>query len=256
MFAHDRYEIILELLRKNKSVKVIELIERFDVSIETVRRDLEYLEKQDLLKRVYGGATLNKKTGIEVDYNLRETRNLEEKIEIGRQAAELIQDGDTIILDLGTTTLEVARNLNGKENLTVLTNSLKIALELNSFPGIRTFLMGGLIRREELAVSGFLAKYCLKQFNVDKALISVGGITIENGITDYHVEEAEIRMMMIEAAEQVIALCDYSKFGTKALINVCELDKVGTLVVDSKVPKSIIKSYESLGLNVVAAKPD
>lgn len=253
MFAHERYEIILELLYRNKVVKAAELAERFKVSIETIRRDLEYLEKQGNLQRVYGGAALNKHIGVEIEYSSRETRNLDEKKEIGKKAAELIENGDTVILDLGTTCLEVARNLRNRENLTVITNSIKIATELVDVIGIRVFLMGGLIRGKELASSGFLTENGLKQFNVDKAIISVGGITIDNGITDYHVEEAQARKVMIDAAEQVIAVTDYSKFGSRAFIKVCDLNSIDTIVTDWQTPMGIIKNYENEGMNMIVA---
>ncbi len=254
MFAHERYEIIINLLHKKKVVKVVELAERFNVSIETVRRDLEYLEKQGELERIYGGAALVKKTGVEVNYPSREARNQAEKREIGKKAAELIRDGDTVIFDLGTTTLEVARNLRGKNNLTVLTNSIKIAIELSNLQEINVFMLGGQIRKEELATSGFLTKYCLKQFNVDKTFIGVGGITVEDGITDYNIQEAEARRIMIEAAKQVIAVCDHTKFGEKAFINVYELDRIDTIVTDCKVPSELINDFEKTGTNIIVAK--
>lgn len=253
MFAHERYEIILELLHRNKVVKAAELAERFKVSIETIRRDLEYLEKQGNLQRVYGGAALNKHTGVEIEYSFRETRNPDEKKEIGKKAAELIENGDTVILDLGTTCLEVARNLRNRDNITIITNSIKIATELVDASGIRVFLMGGLVRGKELATSGFLTESCLKHFNVDKAIISVGGITIDNGITDYHVEEAQARKVMVDAAEQVIAVTDYSKFGSRAFVKVCDLNSIDTIVTDWQTPQGIIKNYENEGMNMIVA---
>lgn len=254
MLVQERHDKILENLRVNKVVKVSEIVKEFNVSVETVRRDLEFLEKQGLLKRVYGGAVSANTRSTEPSYFSREVQNLEEKKAIGKKAAQLIEDGDTVLLDLGTTTLEVAKNLKKKHNITVLTNSIKIAVELVDVPDNKIILLGGELRPNELSTSGFLTDMGLHQFCVDKAIIGVGGITVEAGITDYHIQEGKARRLMVDAAEKVIAVTDYSKFGVNAFIHICELKRIETIVTDWKVHPKIIKQLQEQDIQVLIAE--
>lgn len=253
MLAQERYDVIMEQLETNRIVKVVELCSRFGVSIETVRRDLEHLENLGKLKRVYGGAILEKLSSAEPAYTLRSVVNEGEKKRIGRKTAELIQDGETLIIDLGTTTLEVARHLKEKHNLTIITNCLKIAEELVDVPGFRVILSGGQLRPGELALSGFATENFMQGFNVDKTIVGVGGITVQEGITDYHIEETQVRRLMIERGQEVIAVADYSKFGVKALVNVCPLEKIDVLVTDAKVSQKTLEEYRDRHLEVLIA---
>lgn len=244
MLAQERHQIIIDLINKHRVVKVQDLMATFNVSIETVRRDLDYLESQGHLRKVYGGAVISEKLAEEPSYSVREVAHLEEKRQIGIKCAELVKDGETLIIDLGTTTLEVAKNLKRKKNLTVITNAINIALELINVKDFRVFLAGGLLRYGDLSCSGFLTSGFLKQFNVDKAIIGVGGITLEDGISDYHVEEAGTRRLMIEQSNKVIAVADYSKFGVKAFTKVCDLSDVDVLVTDWNVDEQLLKKYK------------
>jgi DeoR/GlpR family transcriptional regulator of sugar metabolism len=243
MLAQERHQIILDLLNKNRVVKVSDLMVTFNVSIETVRRDLDHLESQGFLRKVYGGAVISKKLSEEPSYSVREVAYLEEKRQIGIKCAELVEDGETLIIDLGTTTLEVAKNLKQKKNLTVITNAINIALELINVKDFRVFFAGGRLRYGDLSCSGFLTSDFLKQFNVDTAIIGVGGITLEDGISDYHVEEAGTRRLMIEQSNNVIAVTDFSKFGVKAFTKVCNLSEIDVLVTDWNVDEHLLKKY-------------
>lgn len=251
---HERRDIIVKKIISDRMVKVADLMKMFDVSIETIRRDLEYLEKHGYLKRVYGGAVIHGLFGQEPDYSQREVKNYVEKRAIGKKTSQLIEDGDTIAIDLGTTTLEVARAIANKNDLTIITNATKIAQELVNNVSNKVFLVGGILRPGELSVSGFMCSENLKHFNVDKAIIGVGGITPDRGITDYHIEEAANRRAMIDIAEKVIAVADFSKFGVIAMNNVCSINKINTLITDSSVPQKIIYDYRSRGVNVVVAE--
>ena len=233
MLAQERHQIILDLLNKNRVVKVQDLMATFNVSIETVRRDLDFLESQGFLRKVYGGAVISKKLAEEPSYSVREVAHLEEKRQIGVKCAELVEDGETLIIDLGTTTLEVAKNLKQKKNLTVITNAINIALELINVKDFRVFLAGGRLRYGDLSCSGFLTSDFLKQFNVDKAIIGVGGITLKDGT----------RRLMIEQSNNVIAVTDYSKFGVKAFTKVCDLSDIDVLVTDWNVNEHLLRKY-------------
>lgn len=257
MLAQERHQIILELLNKNGIVRVQDLMTTFNVSIETVRRDLDYLENQGFLRKVYGGAVISGKLSEEPSYSVREVAHLEEKRQIGIKCAELIENGETLIIDLGTTTLEVAKSLKRKKNLTIITNAVNIAQELVSVKDFRIFLAGGRLRSGDLSCSGFLTQDFLKQFNVDKAIIGVGGITLEDGVSDYHVEEAGARRIMIERSNKVIAVADYSKFGVKALTKVCDLKDIDVLVTDWNTDKNLLKKYRKYIKTIITCdKPE
>lgn len=249
--VHERHDKIIKLINTNRMVKVAELMKEFGVSIETVRRDLEFLEEKGYLKRVYGGAIANSPKGIEPEYSSREVSNLAEKTAIAEKVLELVEDRDTIAIDLGTTTLEVAKKLLSKNGLTILTNSMPIATELIANESFKIFMLGGQLRNREFATSGLLTVEFLSHFRVDKAIIGAGGITLKNGITDYHFEEAYVRKKMIDIAEKVIAVADYSKIGVSAFTKVCELNEVDVIVTDWNVSQKALQELRTEKTQVV-----
>ena len=238
MMMEERRARIVVMLKSERTVKVNSLVEEFNVSIETIRRDLEFLEERDFLKRVYGGAVRKGAFSDEPAYDLREVKNLEAKRAIAAEAAALISDGDTVLFDIGTTCLEVARLLSDRTGITIITNSFMIAKELAG-SRCRVFVLGGQLRGGELSLSGFLTSEALEHFNADKAIIGAGGITLDRGITDYHPEEAAVRRLMIEHSKYSIVVADSSKFGVVAMNAVSTLKEIGILVTDSQIPKEI-----------------
>lgn len=249
-----RRDIIIQYISKNKIVRALDLAEQFQVSMETIRRDLEELEQEGLVKRVHGGAVLDRMHGVEPAYNIREIKNYEEKVLIGKCAAELVQDGDTIIIDLGTTTLEFARFLKEKKNLTVLTNALQIATELSYYTNIKVIVLGGNLRSGEIATSGYWAERMVQQFYVDKLFLGTGALSIERGIMDYNIDESNLRRYFVENANQIVALADYSKFGIKALSQVCELKHLDIIVTDEKTNKTYVRDLRKAGIKVIVAE--
>ncbi len=252
---HQRRNQIIKKITEKRMVKVSDLMNDFKVSIETIRRDLEFLEKHGYLKRVYGGAVLSGLYGQEPAYEHREVINYDEKKAIAAKTAELINDGDIIFMDVGTTPLEVARCLHTKNNLTVITNSSLIAHILVANKSFHVILLGGEMRHGELSVSGFLCDINLQYFNANKAIIGVGGITTDTGITDYHIEEANNRRTMIQRVDKLIAVADHSKFGVVAMNNICPTNRIHTLVTDWNTPAKIVAEYRLAGLNVIVAPP-
>lgn len=248
-----RKDEIIRLLAENRIMKAGDLAERFRVSMETIRRDLSELEDMKLIRRVHGGAVLYTEYGIEPDYTYRTTENYEEKLLIGKKAAELVKDGDSIIIDIGTTTLEFARFLKGKKNLTVLTNSLKIAYELMSEKEISVILLGGKVRFGEGTTSGYWSEEMIGSFFADKLFLGVGAMMPECGIMDYHIEETNLRRHYLKHTKQVIALADYSKFGIKALNHVCRSEQLDYLITDEKTEKKTLKDLRDLGIKVIIA---
>ena len=249
----DRRMQIIDMVTKNRTVKNAQLMERFGISIETVRRDLEYLESQGYLRRVYGGAVANVSLGSEPEYSSRSKEREGEKNVIAAAAAKLICPEESIYLGVGTTVQAMAQHITGLTNITVFTNALRTAVELSEIAGCSVILPGGNLRSKELTLSGFPAEQNFSYFNVDKAFIGIGGITAD-GITDFHTGEAVLHRQLIKNASKSIALADSSKLGIRAMNNVCALTDIDIVITDSGAPKQLVKDIENQGVKVIIAK--
>jgi len=249
----DRRNQIIDMITQQRTVKNTELMERFDISIETVRRDLEYLEQQGYLRRVYGGAVLNATLGSEPEYGNRTQVQYKEKTAIAAAAAALICPEETVYLGVGTTVQAMTQFIKKMGDITVFTNALRTAVELSEAPGCTVILPGGQLRAKELTLSGFPAEENFAHFNVDKAFIGIGGIT-EAGVTDFHIGEARLHRQLITNARQSIVLADSSKLGVRAMNNVCGLDEIDIVVTDKRAPKHIVKALEQAGVRVIIAQ--
>ncbi len=248
----NRRSKIVEMLNKQHTITNSELMDTFSISIETVRRDLAYLENQGLLERVYGGAVKKNFMNTEPEYTNRQNENLLEKQLIAKEAEKLIDLNDTLFFDIGTTTLSLAQNLNNSKNIKAFTNSLRVATALSE-KGCDVTVTGGKVRNGEFAVSGFIAENNMRQFNFDKALIGVAGID-ENGITDFIPEEANLRRQIIKNSRKTIVMADYTKFGVRAICNICPLNDIDILITDKKAPSDILKKLEKLGIDIIIAE--
>jgi len=255
MLADERYVEILELLKGRTILRTQDIIERLGVSRETVRRDLKRLEEQGLVRRVYGGITSVRRALDEPPYATREATNADEKRAIGKAAAELVNDGEVVILDAGTTVMEVARHLHRVSNLTVLTNSLRAAYELSSNPAISVYVLGGRVRPGDISTSGYLAESGLKDFHVDKAFIGAGGVNPVEGVTDYYEPEARLRRLMTQRASRVIVVADHTKMGEVAFVNCCDLRSIDVCVTSWRADEQIVRELRSKGVEVIIAEP-
>ena len=251
---HERRNGILEKIMRTGMVKIADLAAEYDVSIETIRRDLDYLEKHGFLKRVYGGAVSSKTYGNEPAYESREVLNYAEKLAIGAATIPYIDENSVIYLDVGTTVLEVARCLYTKSDIIVVTNATKAAKVVMSGKGNRVVLLGGSMREGEMSVAGTMTQNNLSLFRFDTAILGVGGLTM-NGMTDYHIEEASVRRTVIEQSNKVIAVADHSKFGTVCMNWICPVDKISMLITDWQTPARVIAEYRDAGVEVVVASP-
>ncbi|KKI92115.1 DeoR faimly transcriptional regulator [Bacillus sp. SA1-12] len=252
MLMYDRHEKVMELLRKNKSLQVSTVTKLFGVSTETVRRDLEYLEKEGYLRRVRGGAVLDEVNSIEMNFTLRETKNIEEKREIAEIAARYVSEGQSIALDVSTTNTEFAKALKKKfQRLTVLTNSLVIANELAEMPYYTIILPGGVLRNEELCTVGHLAADFFKGFHIDSFFMSISGISLSEGLTDYGMGEYQVKMKMLESSRNCIVLADSSKFDVASLLKVCHFDRIERIISDSKLSNKVYQKYTKEGIEIV-----
>ncbi len=249
----ERRNQIVELINQQKTVSNYELMEKFGISIETVRRDLDDLEKQGVLRKVYGGAAVNIALGSEPEYASRSQTNSEEKNAIAQAAAKLITPGDTVFLGVGTTVQAMVQYMKNIGPLTVFTNALRTAVELSEIPDCTVILPGGQVRGKELTLSGFPAEENLLHFNVDKAFIGIGGIT-EEGITDFHIGEARLHRNLVINARQAVALADSTKIGVRAMNNVCTLKEINLVITDFNASKQSVKSLEKAGTKVIVVK--
>lgn len=252
MLAQERYEYIIEALNRDCAVRVSKLIKELNVSIETIRRDLEHLEKEGILERVYGGAVPKKILLDKLSFDKREEEFKEEKVQIASIAMRYITEGQSIALNDSTTNVEIARQLKSKfKNITVITNSLTIATELANTKDIKVILAGGLLNKGEYAFYGTFAKNILSNFIVDRAFIGVGGVSINRGITDYNMDTVEIQKMLIDISKDTIILADSSKIDSVSLTKISNIEEINLIITDSKVNKDIINKYLKHGVEIV-----
>jgi DeoR family fructose operon transcriptional repressor len=253
MFAAERRNRIARLIETHQRVIVAELAERFSVSEATIRRDLALLDGIGVLQRTHGGAISTEQMTFEADVSVRQVLNLEEKVRIGQTAVELIQDGDSVILDAGTTTVQIARALKGRRRVTVVTNALNIADELLGSPGIQLLMTGGTVRSRTSSLVGPFADEVLRQLNVDKVFLATNGISLARGLTTPNPAEARTKQAMVEAASEVIAVADHSKFGRTFLTQIVPIRSLDTLVTDAGADPEIVRELEGVGINTVLA---
>jgi DeoR family transcriptional regulator of aga operon len=247
----DRRAEIVRLVNDHGRVTVAELSRRFKVSPVTIRSDLAYLENKGLIHRTYGGALTRDLVAFDRSLSEKQSLHAEEKKRIGAAAAELVLDGDSIILDSGTTTMEVAKNLKGKKNLTVMTNAVNIASELAGIPGITVMLTGGTLRERSFSLVGPQAEASLREYCFDKLFLGVDGFDLSFGLSTPNVLEARLNRAMIEAAKQTIVVADSSKFGRRSLSLIAKVDRIHKLVTDSNVPSEYVRALEDLGIEVI-----
>ena len=253
MLSEERRNAILQMLDERDSVSVAELVDRFTVSEMTVRRDLYELEKIGLLRRVHGGAINGRGRSFEPPLISRSATRRVEKERIGRLAASLVSTGDSIILDVGTTTLEVARHLTGQPNISIITPSFDIAGLLADQPSIRLVVTGGILRPGERSLIGSLAEQAFASFYVDKLFLGIGAIDFEAGLTEFSLEDAPVKKAMLRSAKETIVVADASKFNRIAFAAVAPLKVVDRVVTDSSLDPAIQKRLEEMGIVVLLA---
>lgn len=253
MSPEERQRYILQQLQDYRSVRIADLCEQLNVTRETIRRDIYELEEKGLVKKVHGGAILDK-ANVEAAYMKRRTINIEEKKAIAQLAASLVEDGDALYVDLGTTTFFFAQAIKTKKNLTVITNSLPIATELSSSPGIEVILPGGAIRNGELSLSGPISLKGLDEIYVDKAFIGIAGVAIKSGFTNIHIGEAEVAKKMLQHSQLKVVLADYAKFNITTMIQVAKISDIDLLITDWKAPAETLSQIREHGVKVMVAE--
>jgi DeoR family transcriptional regulator, fructose operon transcriptional repressor len=251
LFAEERKEKIMQLLTENSKIMVPELCKVFGVSPVTIRTDLRDLETDGKLKRTHGGAIPVGKAAFESTSSIKEVEHIEEKKKIAFYAAQMVDDGDTIALDTGTTTLELAKCLTKKKDLTIVTNDLKIAsyLETN-LKDADIIVIGGILRPGFHCMVGPLAISSLIGLNVDKAFMATNAFSYNKGFTTPDVNQAELKKSLIEIASEIIMLVDSSKLGHVSFVKFASLTDIDKLITDSKISTKAANSLKELSDNL------
>jgi DeoR family transcriptional regulator of aga operon len=246
----ERHQLIINKLKKEGYANVLDLCKELNVSSVTIRKDLKLLEDKRLLFRTHGGATLNNPYTADKHVNEKEKLQSSEKMKIGAVAAKVIEPNDSVIIASGTTVLALAKNIQPRENLTVITSALNVALELMKHPNIEVLQLGGIIRKTSTSVTGSYAQNILADFFCSKLFLGVDGIDLEFGLTTTSVLEAHLNRQMINASQKVIVLCDSTKFGKRGFGKICGIEEVNQIITDSGIPEHYLNKFESMGIEV------
>jgi DeoR family transcriptional regulator, fructose operon transcriptional repressor len=253
LLPYERHLRILDQARNHSRVEVSALADELDVTSETIRRDLAALERRGLVRRVHGGAVHMERLGYEPSVTARREQRTAEKSRIGRAARDLLPDGGAILVDAGTTTMELVRALPSDLALTVVTNSVQAASFLAELPRIELLLLGGRIRDVTGAAVGAWTRSALADLRVDVAFMGTNGITPDRGLTTPDQAEAEVKAAMVAAAARVVCLVDHSKVGLSQLCRFASLDLVDVVVTDSGLEQDLADELAAAGPEVIRA---
>jgi len=251
--TEERQSSILALLTRQGRLSVAEIVEQFGVSEATARRDLEALAEQGKLQRVHGGALPVRQAQPEAPLLQREREQFFEKQRIGQAAAALVEDGETVFIASGTTTLEVARHLRARQNLTVITNSLPVMNTLAGLPGIHLIGIGGLLRESELSFVGHIAEQAIAELRADKVILGVHAFSLQHGLTSDYLPETLTDRAILKIGRQVILVADHTKFESVSPAFVAPVSSIHHLVTDSQTPAEILSALREMGIAVTIA---
>jgi len=240
----------LDLLRKQPGLRVPELAQALDISEGTVRNDLNALEEEGRLKRVHGGAVLNDQDQFKNNsFLLRFQKNAAAKLAIAREAAVLVNDGDSILLDASSTAYYLAQVLSDRRKLRVMTNGFEVARELAQNSSNTVILIGGVVNNDSSSVTGLLSEKIIAEMHIEKAFFSCSGFSFERGMTEVHFAEAQLKRKAIESSQRVIAMVDSTKFGKEDLTPFARTDQIAHLISDSKLSPEWIEKLQQAGIN-------
>lgn len=255
MMVVERRRVIKDLLMKNKSVKVAELVEMLQVSEETIRRDLNFLESEGIAEKNYGGAILAEDihhlTRI-LPVNERKAQFADEKQAIGEAAAKLISDGQIIILDAGSTTWNIAKHISNK-GLTIISNAMNIVEECSLDETASIYLLGGKLRRNSMSFVGPQAEVELRNYHADFVFLGTSGISIRHGFTSSDLYEAEIKRAMVSAGKKIVVVAAHNKLEKAGLTSFCSFEQTDILITTDRADKEILKEIEKKGVDIIVA---
>jgi DeoR family transcriptional regulator of aga operon len=255
LLIEQRRRKILNLLEQEGQITVRDLVVRFSISAVTARSDLDALSASNAVVRSHGGAVRQLEPTRDYPLRLKSSLRRREKSQIGRAAANLIQPGEVIILDSGTTTTQIARHLKAREiqGITVITEAINIVSELVDVPGISVICIGGLLRPVSLSFVGPQAEAMLKDLHADRLFLAVDGFDLENGATTPDVLEAQLNSLMIKAARETTVVADSSKLGRRSVSSIGFIEKIHRLITDSTAPEEFVQALRARGVEVILA---
>ncbi len=245
---NERQSKILQLLDRDSQTSVRELAVLLGVSSVTIRQDLNFLEGEGLLKRIHGGAVMKDADDIASRLGI----NYEKKLRIARKVATYIHDGETILIESGSTNALLARELL-KKNVTIITTNVYIARQFRKKEQARIILLGGLYQHESESLVGKITRYCIDQINYDKAFIGVDGYTSKTGFTLRDLFRADISSYIIKKSKEVFVVTDSSKFGKSELTNICNACDIHHVATDSDLDKQYIREFRQAGIDLILA---
>jgi DeoR/GlpR family transcriptional regulator of sugar metabolism len=246
---NERQTKILSLLSRDELTSVNELAKKLNVSSVTIRQDLNFLESEGLLRRIHGGAVLEDAD----DLTNRLGFNYEKKLRIARKAAELVNDGETILIESGSTNALLARELVKKKNVTIITTNLYIARQLRKNEQTNIILLGGQYQHGSESLIGKITKVCLDQINFDKAFIGIDGYTTKAGFTLRDLFRAEISSYIVKKSDDVIIISDSTKFGKTELTNICYTADIKFIATDTDLEQQYIDEFKISGVKLLLA---
>jgi DeoR family transcriptional regulator of aga operon len=255
LLSEQRRRKILDLIEQKSQVTVRDLVEKFSISAVTARADLDALSSQGVVVRSHGGAVRQVEASQEYPLRLKKTLHHAEKVRIGRAAAELIQDNETVILDSGTTTSEIARQLKLRRlrSVTVITHALNVAYELLDATDVYVIMIGGLLRPVSCSFVGPQAEAMLKEFRADRVFLAVDGFDLESGPSTPDVLEAQLNSLMMRVSKEVNVVADFSKLGRRSVSRIGSLSGVHRLITDSRAPSEFCDALHRSKIDVITA---
>lgn len=251
MLNLERRTKILELIEKHGRVAVADLSRRFKTSEVTIRNDLKALHKRGLVDRAHGGAVKVATVSVDPSLRIKSELHADEKRRIGAAAAALVHDGESIILDSGTTTQQIARQIKHKRDLKVITNGINIALELLSAKDIQLILLGGMVRQNSFSAVGHFTEDMLKQLSADKLFLAVDACDVEFGLSTPNLEESQVNQAMVRIAKETILVADSSKFGKRSLSRIVTLPSIDTIITDRALPEEMQAALRSHNVKLI-----
>ena len=253
LLTEQRRRSLLDLVDQQGQITVADMVKRFAISAVTVRSDLDALASLGAVVRSHGGAVRRLEATQDYPLRTKETLHREEKVRIGKAAAELVQPGETIILDSGTTTAEVARHLKRMKTqpLTVITNALNIGMELADLPGVSLIMIGGLLRPVSYSFVGPQAEAMMNEFHANRLFLAVDGFDLESGPSTPDVLEAQLNNVMIRSAREVNVVTDFSKLGRRSVSRIGPFERIRRLITDNRAPQEFTEGLRKRGIEVI-----
>lgn len=251
MLAIERRNAILAKLTAQGKVIVTDLSREFDVTEETIRRDLEKLDKEGLAKKTYGGAVINHNLNTDLPFNVRKRANVELKQKIAEKIAGMINDGDYIMLDASSTAIYVTKCILDRKNITLITNSVEIMLELADKSDWNILSTGGSLKKGALSLVGASAERMIRGFHVDLAVCSSKGVDLNMGITDSNEKDSEIKRAIFAAADKKILAVDSTKFDKISFVHVCDMNDIDVVVTDSQPSERWVEHFKDKNVELI-----